>query len=100
MVFERWQNVDKWFRRWLLSTAMLFVFAQTAALLHAEIHPFHEHSEACDVYEKLAQPASGLADIVSTVPTLWRPQTLPDPAAVDPSLVFAPFFYSRAPPQS
>ena len=29
----------------------VFLFAQTAALIHSEIHPFHEHTEQCDVFE-------------------------------------------------
>ena len=35
---------------------MLFVFSQTAGLLHAEVHHFHEHDETCDIYESLAHP--------------------------------------------
>lgn len=45
----------------LLALSILFVVAQTAGLLHAEIHPFHEHSEECDVYEMLAKPVDHLS---------------------------------------
>lgn len=28
----------------------LFLFAQTAALIHSEVHHFHEHEAECDIY--------------------------------------------------
>lgn len=35
-------------RMFLLSA--LLVFVQFATVVHSEIHPFHEHSELCDVF--------------------------------------------------
>lgn len=40
--------------RILFLALSLFLVAQTAVLLHAEIHPFHHHSETCQGFE-LAQ---------------------------------------------
>lgn len=43
-------------KNWSFIFIALFVFSQTAGLLHAEVHHFHEHEESCDVYENLAHP--------------------------------------------
>jgi hypothetical protein len=32
---------------------LLFLLAQTATLLHAEIHDFHDHEEYCDTFKSL-----------------------------------------------
>jgi len=29
----------------------LFLFAQTATLIHSEVHPFHQHEAECDIYQ-------------------------------------------------
>ena len=42
--------------KWIGSLIMLFVLTQTAGLLHAEIHPFHEHTASCDIFDNMAQP--------------------------------------------
>jgi len=44
------------FTRWVSGLILLFVLSQTAGLIHAEIHPFHEHEASCDVFNNLAQP--------------------------------------------
>ncbi|MBF6058112.1 MULTISPECIES: DUF2607 family protein [Thiomicrorhabdus] len=45
----------------------LFLFAQTAALIHSKIHPFHEHTAQCDVYAGVEHQAAD-APTVITVP--------------------------------
>ena len=42
--------------RWMIGLILLFVFSQTAGLMHAEVHAFHEHEASCDVFDHLAQP--------------------------------------------
>jgi hypothetical protein len=32
---------------------LLFLLAQTATLLHAEVHDFHDHEEYCDTFQSL-----------------------------------------------
>lgn len=41
-----------------LLAVLLLLFAQLATLVHASEHEFHEHSEACDIYQH-AQNQSG-----------------------------------------
>jgi len=78
--------------------SVLFVFAQTAALLHAEIHPFHEHSEECDVYEKLGQPTNSSAQVVLEATTVWQSSTVVFSKIQTPQMAFVPVYWGRAPP--
>ena len=87
-----------WFVRLVSSLILLFVLTQTAGLLHAEIHPFHEHTASCDVFENLAQPADNpnlvALNIAKPAPIL--------PAGIQLRSVFEavyqPHFFGRAPP--
>ncbi|WP_319380670.1 DUF2607 family protein [Thiomicrorhabdus sp.] len=45
----------------------LFLFAQTATLIHSKIHPFHEHTAQCDVFEGVEHQAADAPTVV-TVP--------------------------------
>lgn len=60
--------------------AGLFLFAQTATLLHAEIHPFHEHTEVCNAFEMVEHQAPGLVDftpfIESDFTSVFQPRFL------------------------
>ena len=78
--------------------SVLFVFAQTAALLHAEVHPFHEHTEECDVYEMLAQPTSSSAQVVLEATTVWQSLTVVSSKIQAPQMAFVPVYWGRAPP--
>jgi len=80
--------------------SVLFVFSQTAGLLHAEIHPFHEHTEECDVYEKLAQPTSSSADVVMQVMTSWHGSLTVTSVGTEPDIAVTPFYWGRAPPSA
>ncbi|MDX1352416.1 MAG: hypothetical protein R3254_05335 [Thiomicrorhabdus sp.] len=86
--------------RFISGLILLFVLSQTAGLLHAEIHPFHEHEASCDVFENLAQPLDQ--------PTLFS-HKVDRPAADIPlaielrsvfEAVYQPHFFGRAPPLS
>ncbi|MEA1988615.1 MAG: hypothetical protein U9N57_05320 [Pseudomonadota bacterium] len=84
---------------WLsLVLTVLFVFSQTAGLLHAEIHPFHEHTEECDVYEQLAKPTSSNSDVVLQVMTSEGSSLITVSVPSDPEVVLIPMFWGRAPP--
>ncbi|MEA1989105.1 MAG: hypothetical protein U9N57_07865 [Pseudomonadota bacterium] len=86
---------------WLpLVLSVLFVFSQTAGLLHAEIHPFHEHTEECDVYEQLAQPTSSAPQVVTEAVTLWCASLITASAVIEPELTTSRFFWGRAPPSA
>jgi hypothetical protein len=86
---------------WLpLVFSVLFVFSQTASLLHAEIHPFHEHTEECDVYEMLAQPTSSPAQVVLQTTTLWTASVVTVSAFKTPKRPFLPAYWGRAPPSA
>ncbi|WP_319381094.1 hypothetical protein [Thiomicrorhabdus sp.] len=41
--------------RWLL-VFWLFLFTQFSGTIHAEIHPFHGHSEFCGAFEQMVDP--------------------------------------------
>lgn len=86
-------------RLWLSSVfSVLFVFTQTAGLLHDEIHPFHEHTAECDIYEMLAQPTSSATPIVVEAVTLWSASTVLCLAIQTPKSLSLPAYQSRAPP--
>lgn len=86
-------------RFWLSSVfSVLFVFSQTAGLLHAEIHPFHEHTAECDIYEMLAQPTSSVTPLLVQAVTLWSSSSIIAMAIQTPKTAFLPVYRSRAPP--
>ncbi len=77
---------------------MLFVLTQTAGLLHSEIHPFHEHTASCDLFDQLAQPIDGPEPFATNISV---PHYLPSPNSTLVSVysaVYQPHAYSRAPP--
>ena len=66
-------------RRLSAVVLILFLLAQTAALLHAETHAFHEQSELCTVFHSVEhQPALGGAGVVAVIePAIAADQPLP-----------------------
>lgn len=84
----------------LLMVAWLFVFAQTATLLHAEIHPFHEHTAECDIFQGVQHQSTDVPQAVS-LPNITITVVL-----VSESVVYSYFppvlngFHARAPPRS
>lgn len=78
----------------------LFVSAQTAALLHAEIHPFHHHTAECDLLDQLAQPVQAASDAVAPLVTQWRAQLAAIAPIATPVLAAVVPYYGRAPPFS
>ena len=80
--------------------SVLFVFSQTAGLMHAEVHPFHDHTEECDVYEMLAQPTSSSAQVVLESTTVWNALTIVYPVVQALQAAFVPVYWGRAPPSA
>lgn len=84
--------------KWITPFILLFVLTQTVGLWHAEIHPFHEHTASCDLFEHLAQPIDDLESFTVKLSTL-QPHLTPN--SVLSSVYYAvyqPYAYSRAPP--
>ena len=88
-------------RLWLSSVfSVLFVFTQTAGLLHAEVHPFHKHSAECDFYEMSGQPTHPATPVALEAVTLWNASTVTVLAIQTPKNAFLPLYWSRAPPSA
>ena len=84
--------------KWIAPLLLLFVFTQTAGLLHAEIHPFHEHTASCDVFDNLAHPIDASvakAPVVAKAPTFTPHSVLVTSAE---TIQAFRLFESRAPP--
>lgn len=84
--------------KWIAPFILLFVLTQTVGLWHTEIHPFHEHTASCDLFEHLAQP---IDDLDSFTVKLSAPQPLVSSNSLLSSVydaVYQPYAYSRAPP--
>ncbi|WP_319558391.1 hypothetical protein [Thiomicrorhabdus sp.] len=71
-------------RAWWLFVFSLFLFAQSASVVHAEIHPFHEHSVYCDAFDQAAEPRIDTPFFQFQLPTVEIPS-------------FKPVFYHLAP---
>ena len=84
--------------RFISGLILLFVFSQTASLLHAEIHPFHEHEASCDVFDNLGHPLDSPAEFLPQIasPGSLIPQSI-QVRSVFESL-YIPVFWGRAPP--
>ncbi|WP_173274063.1 hypothetical protein [Thiosulfatimonas sediminis] len=82
---------------WLVALA-LFLAAQTIALLHAEIHPFHEHTQLCDVLEKAADPRVDSPSFTVALSKFSMPVDVQPVYRFVPPLAVYAAFQSRAPP--
>jgi len=51
---------------WML---LSLLFVQTAGLLHAEVHHFHEHDESCDIYEEMFKPVDHVVQVLHVEPS-------------------------------
>lgn len=83
--------------QWVLGL-VLFVAAQTAGTIHAEIHAFHEHTVFCEAFENAADPTipdSGFVAIFVFERLQSQVLVLKLPAGSFPSF---DAFQSRAPP--
>lgn len=77
---------------------ILFALAQFAAVIHAEIHPFHEHSIECDHLDNAAEPRVSSGVIVFQFQQNF-PKTFTDVSVEMPLLAFQQtWFLNRAPP--
>lgn len=100
VVFKKSKSalMKRFFSRSLLVSSLVFVLMQGMSLVHAAVHPFHEHGEVCDWIDHAAQPTTlsaddPLASVVSFAPIL----SLADYQAWWFSAIYPPF-HQRAPP--
>ncbi|WP_040727504.1 hypothetical protein [Thiomicrorhabdus sp. Kp2] len=84
--------------RWIAALILLFVFTQAAGLIHAEIHPFHEHEASCDVFDNLAQPINHDSNV--SFEFVKVPFVIPTGLALRSvfDAQYIPHFMGRAPP--
>jgi len=84
--------------RFISGLILLFVFSQTAGLVHAEIHPFHEHEASCDVFDNLAHPLDKIsyASFQITRPAPMIPLGIEARSVFH--FVYQPHAFGRAPP--
>lgn len=83
---------------WIAALA-LFLVAQTISVLHAGVHPFHEHTQLCDLVEKAADPR---IDSPSFTPSWAKFSALSYQLPIyqfTPPLAEYSAFQSRAPPR-
>jgi len=80
----------------LLVGALLF--AQTATLLHSEVHHFHEHEAECDIYLGMENQSVDLTSVIAQTENNWQAST--DNAFKHPHLSLSSNngFFARAPP--
>lgn len=88
-LLSHWQTI-------LLS--MMLVFAQLSSVIHSEIHPFHDHSEFCDVFygveHQSTDAVSDFAQSEHSVPSFFEPSYLVFALVSNLSVVY----FCRAPP--
>lgn len=86
---------------WLIAgLVVVFLFAKTAALIHDEIHPFHHHTEQCDLFQAMAHHT---ADTVAEFHMpLAAPRYILNARPLHHCVLPAspPFFWTRAPPET
>lgn len=77
----------------------VFLFAKTAGLIHEEVHPFHHHSESCDIFQALAHHASD--EVYEPQVAFAKPAYQLEDTLVFPQQHFIsyPAFWGRAPPR-
>ncbi|WP_024852046.1 hypothetical protein [Hydrogenovibrio kuenenii] len=76
----------------------VFLFAKTAGMIHDTVHPFHQHTEVCEIYQALAHPVSD--DVYELDLPLLKPvYALQASEAVSQVYTLTyPAFWGRAPP--
>lgn len=84
-----------WFAYALLA---IFLFSQTAALIHTEIHPFHEHSEQCEQFAGVEHQSLALSTAIAAVHISFPNLILASHLFL--TVVASPYkaFHPRAPP--
>jgi hypothetical protein len=87
--------------RWRhIFAVLLILLAQLATVVHASEHEFHEHTEACDIYQHAEnQQGNGLATAALVLDTSQQALQL-QPVVDSPVSTTARHFHQRAPPLS
>ncbi|WP_146680364.1 hypothetical protein [Oceanococcus atlanticus] len=86
-------------RMHVVASLLLLVLAQTSALLHAEVHAFHDAGELCTIFHNVEKQPTLFSS--SGVCAIASPHTCEPPAlgASQVSAAAAHAFQARAPPQ-
>ena len=84
--------------RFIGGLILLFLFSQSAGLVHSAVHSFHEHEASCDVFDNLGHPLDSPSEFSPKVasPGSLIPQSI-QVRSVFESL-YIPNFWGRAPP--
>ena len=79
--------------------SLLFIFMQTATLLHAETHHFHSPTDLCKIFQSSQNHSGGVSHVDTLLQTLFLQiasvSSQPESQAPD---AFTPSCWSRAPP--
>lgn len=88
-----------WLSHWRrLLFVFVLAFAQFSALIHSEVHPFHEHSQLCDIYTGVEHQSSDVTpDFALTERPIQRYFGVSEPIFAFVGEV-VPVYSSRAPP--
>ena len=90
----------RWMLRWTLLLVILFVAAQFAGLLHAEVHDYHEHEVSCDLFDNLIQPFSSTTYLPNIEQLYSVSYLAPVPLVSRAANLHINHFFGRAPPVS
>ncbi len=93
---SRLSRHHRYFAVWML---LSFLFVQTAGLLHAEVHHFHEHDESCDIYEEMFKPVDHVAKVLHVEPAYAVIGLAQEIISGLPFQSHIQHFYGRAPPK-
>lgn len=77
---------------------LLLLLSQTAGLLHAEVHPFHDHDEVCDAFQLVEHQVPGLVIFTPFLATEFSAIFQPKLSNVSPYIENYGRFHIRAPP--
>lgn len=77
---------------------LVFLFSQTAGIVHAEVHAFHEHDEVCDAFELVSNQSADLVDKALQTKVDFNAIQVSTSFSNDLSLSFRTVYFSRAPP--
>jgi len=79
--------------------SLLFVFMQTATLLHAETHHFHNPTDLCKIFQSSQNHSGGVSHVDTLLQALFLQITsVSSQPASQAHVAYTPSCWSRAPP--
>jgi|GEM_PF-3257885 len=79
--------------------SLLFVFMQTATLLHAEVHEFHTPTDLCKIFQSNQNHTGGVIQVNTLVQAIFLPvATTVTRLELHTPYSYTHFAWSRAPP--